>query len=76
MKKALPLFDKIDSMKIYVDNLDENLEEFSLYLNDIDTEIYKQKINEIKSFVNTLNSIGLGSLVSSFNDDFRTKFKL
>ncbi len=68
-EKALPLFDKIDSMKIYVDNLDENLEEFSLYLNDIDTEIYKQKINEIKSFVNTLNSIGLGSLVSSFNDD-------
>ena len=68
-EKALPLFDKIDSMKIYVDNFDENLDDFILYLNNIDTENYKQKINDIKSFVDTLNSIGLGSLVSGFNEN-------
>ena len=68
-EKSLPLFDKIDLIKNHVDTFDENLDEFNLYLKDIDTNEYKQKLANMRSFVNTLNSLGLGSLVSGLNED-------
>jgi hypothetical protein len=68
-EKALPLFDKIDVMKNYINTFDENLDEFDTYLKDIDTDYYLQKLSDIRSFANTLNSFGLGSLVSGFNED-------
>lgn len=68
-EKSIPLFDKIDLIKNHVDTFDENLDEFNLYLKDIDTIEYKQKLANMRSFVSTLNSIGLGSLVSGLNED-------
>lgn len=68
-ENALPLFDKIDAMKGYFNAFDENLDEFDTYLKDIDTDYYMQKLSNIRSFTNTLNSFGLGSLVSGFNED-------
>lgn len=68
-EKSIPLFDKIDLIKNHVDTFDENLDEFNLYLKDIDTIEYKQKLANMRSFANTLNSIGLGSLVSGLNED-------
>lgn len=65
----LPLFDKIDLIKNLADNFDENLDEFNLYLKDIDTREYMQKLANMRSFVTTLNSIGLGGLVSGLNED-------
>lgn len=65
----LPLFDKIDLIKNLADNFDENLDEFNLYLKDIDTIEYMQKLANMRSFVTTLNSIGLGGLVSGLNED-------
>jgi len=68
-EKSIPLFGKIDVIKNHVDTFDENLDEFNLYLKDIDTIEYKQKLANMRSFVSALNSIGLGSLVSGLNDD-------
>jgi hypothetical protein len=68
-EKSIPLFDKIDLIKNHVDTFDENLDEFNLYLKDIDTIEYKQKLANMRSFIGTLNSIGLGSLVSGLNED-------
>jgi len=68
-EKTLPLFDKIDLIKNHVDTFDENLDEFNLYLKDIDTIEYMQKLSNMRSFVNTLNSLGLGSLVPGINED-------
>jgi len=68
-EKSLPLFDRIDLIKNHVDTFDENLDEFNLYLKDIDTKEYMQKLANMRSFVNTLNSLGLGSLVSGLNED-------
>lgn len=73
-EKTAPLFDKIDSIKTYVDTFDENLEEFNLYLKDIDTKEYMQRLANMKSFVGTLNSLGLGGLVSGINEDL-SKFE-
>ena len=68
-EKSLPLFDKIDLIKNHVDTFDENLDQFNLYLKDIDTKEYSQKLANMRSFVSTLNSIGLGGLVSGLNED-------
>jgi len=68
-EKSLPLFDKIDLIKNHVDTFDENLDEFNLYLKDIDTREYMQKLANMRSFVSTLNSLGLGSLVPGVNED-------
>lgn len=68
-EKALPLFDKIDVMKDYINTFDENLDEFDLYLKNMDTESYKQRLANIRSFANTLNSFGLGNLLSGFDQD-------
>ncbi|NYT04745.1 MAG: hypothetical protein GKC00_08585, partial [Candidatus Methanofastidiosa archaeon] len=55
-----PLFDEVDLIKGHIENFDTNLEEFNLYLKDIDTKEYMQKLSNMKSFVGTLNSLGLG----------------
>ena len=68
-EKSIPLFDKIDLIKNHVDTFDENLDEFNLYLKDIDTREYMQRLSNMRSFVNTLNALGLGSLVSGLNED-------
>ncbi|NPV50009.1 MAG: hypothetical protein HPY60_02280 [Candidatus Methanofastidiosum sp.] len=64
-----PLFDKVDLIKGHIENFDSNLEEFNIYLKDIDTKEYMQKLSNIKSFVGTLNSLGLGGLVSGIDED-------
>lgn len=68
-ENSLPLFDKIDLIKNHVDTFDENLDEFNLYLKDIDIREYMQKLANMRSFISTLNSIGLGGLVSGLNED-------
>jgi hypothetical protein len=66
---ASPLFDKVDLIKVHIENFDSNLEDFNIYLKDIDTKEYMQKLSNIKSFVGTLNSLGLGGLVSGIDED-------
>lgn len=68
-EKSLPQFNKIDLIKNHVYTFDENLDEFNMYLKDIDTREYIQKLANMRSFITTLNSIGLGSLVSGLNED-------
>ena len=47
-EKTMPLFDKIDLIKDHVDTFDENLGEFNLYLKDIDTKEYMQKLSNMQ----------------------------
>jgi len=68
-EKVNPIFDKIDAMKDHIDTFEDSLDEFSLYLEGIDTKEYMQRLSNMKSFVSTLNSLGLGGLVSGLNED-------
>lgn len=73
-EKALPLFDKVDTMKEYVNTFDKELDKIDSYLNDIDTEYYKQMISSIKSLTNNpvvtvaLNLAGVGNLLDDINE--------
>ncbi|KYC46221.1 MAG: hypothetical protein APG12_00144 [Candidatus Methanofastidiosum methylothiophilum] len=68
-EKANPIFEKIDAIKDHIDTIEGSLDEFSLYLKDIDTKDYMQRLSNMKSFVSTLNSLGLGGLVSGLSED-------
>jgi len=68
-EKVNPIFDKIDAMKDHIDTFEDSLDEFSLYLEGIDTKEYMQRLSNMKSFVSTLNSLGLGGLVSGLSED-------
>lgn len=68
-EKSVPIFDKIDIIKAHVDNFDENLEEFNHHLKDVNTKDYMHKLTNMRSLIITLNSFGLGSLVSGINED-------
>ncbi len=68
-EKSVPIFDKIDIIKTHVDTFDGNLDKFNQYLEDIDTKEYMQRLANMKYLVSTLNSFGLGNLVSGINED-------
>lgn len=68
-EKSVPIFDKIGIIKTHIDTFDGNLEEFSHYLKDVNTKEYMQRLSNMKSLINTLNSFGFGSLVTGINED-------
>lgn len=71
-EKALPIFDKIDSIKNNINTFDEEINKFDSYLNNIDTRYYIQMLSSIKTLTNDSIVINALKLVPGFSGSILT----
>ena len=71
-EKALPIFDKIDTIKNNINTFDEEINKFDSYLNNIDTRYYIQMLSSIKTLANDNTVINVLKLVPGFSGSILT----